>query len=145
MHSLEGILKLADNELSSMVENGKFRSREDVDTAYKLVDIAKDVYCVWKYEDDEGYSEASYEGGSYEGSYRGGRSNRGSYESRRSYERGGGRSREGMSRRGSRNSYRNYSRDSKQEYIEELREMMEDAPDEQTRQSIQRMISQMEM
>lgn len=140
MHSLEGILKLADNELMSMAENGKFRSREDVDTAYKLVDIAKDVYCIWKYEDDEGYSEASYEG--YEGSYRGGRSNRGSYESRRSYERGGGRSRE--SRRGSRNSYRGYSRDSKQEFMEEMREMMEDAPDDQTRQSIQRMISQME-
>ena len=38
----------------------------------------------------------------------------------------------------------NYSRDDgKQEYIENLREMMEDAPDEATRQSIQRMIQQM--
>ncbi len=38
----------------------------------------------------------------------------------------------------------NYSRDDgKQEYIENLRGMMEDAPDEQTRQSIQRMIQQM--
>jgi hypothetical protein len=38
-----------------------------------------------------------------------------------------------------------YSRDGgKQEYIMNLREMMEDAPDEQTRQSIQRMIQQME-
>lgn len=137
MHSLDGILKLADEELNSIVGNGKFRSRDDVETAYKLIDIAKDVYCIWAYEDEEGYSGASYEG-------RGGRSYRdGSYEGRRnrmSYERGG----RGSSRGYGRNSYRGYSRDSKQEYIEELREMMEDAPDDQTRQGIQRMISQME-
>lgn len=151
MYSLEGILKLADNELSSMVSNGKFRSRDDVEMAYKLTDIVKDVYCIWAYEEDEGGS--SFEGGSYRsyrGSYEGGgRSNEGG----RSYERGGGRSRAGrdnmgrFSREGSYRgrSNRGYSRDDgKMEYIEELRELMEDAPDEQTRQSIQRMIQQME-
>ena len=39
----------------------------------------------------------------------------------------------------------NYSRaDAKQEYIDNLHEMMMTAPDDQTRQSIQRMIQQME-
>lgn len=152
MNSLDGILKLADNELDQMVNSGKFRSRDDVDIVYKLVDIVKDVHCIWAYEEDEGYSE-NYG----ENSYRGGRSNRGrsnegrSYEGR-SYEGGsyeGGRSyARGRSNRGgrmSRNSYRGgCSRDSKQEYVEELRELMEDAPDDETRQNIQRMIQQME-
>lgn len=115
MKSLDGILSLADYELSSMVDNGKFRSREDVDTAYKLIDIIKDVHCIWDYE-DKGYSGNDYRGRSYRSGMR-------SYEDRRD----------------------RYSRGSKREYIEELRSMMADAPDEQTRQSIQRMISQMEM
>ena len=46
MNSLDGILKLADNELNQMVNSGKFRSRDDVDIVYKLVDIVKDVHCV---------------------------------------------------------------------------------------------------
>lgn len=40
---------------------------------------------------------------------------------------------------------RNYSRDdAKHEYMENLRRMMEDAPDEHTRNSVQRMIENME-
>lgn len=63
------------------------------------------------------YAPYSRDDGSYDGSY----------DSGRSYRRGG------------------YSRaDGNQEYIENLRSMMDDAPDEKTRQSIQRMISQME-
>lgn len=136
MYSLESIIKLADNELMSIAEKGQFRNREDVDTAYKLIDIIEDIYCIWKMEEDDGYSEYSGEGRSYErGGGRGGRSNRGSYEGGRSY-RGsyeGGRSRA---------SYRGgYSR---ADYMDEMRRMMESAPDDQTRQSIQRMINQME-
>ena len=48
----------------------------------------------------------------------------------------GGRRRRGMTRRN------RYSMDG--DYIEELRELMDKAPDENTRQSIQRMIQQME-
>ena len=74
--------------------------------------------------------------------YRGGMMNR-------SYARGRGRNArryaDGRYAPTSRESYRRYSRDDgKQDYIESLREMMEDAPDDQTRQSIQRMITQME-
>lgn len=46
-----------------------------------------------------------------------------------------------------RGSYRGYGysrADGKEEYIENLRDMMQNAPDDQTRQSIQRMIQQME-
>lgn len=50
-------------------------------------------------------------------------------------------SREGNYRDG--RSYRGYSHGSKEEYIENLREMMDNAPDENTRMSIQRMIDQM--
>lgn len=149
MNSIEGILKLVDNEFEAIVKNGKFRSREEIDSTYKLMDIVKDAHCIWKYEDEE--SEYSEEGGSYRGS----NSYRGGYEDEMSYARGRGRNarRDSMGRysrddggsyRGGR-SYRGYSRDGgKHEYIENLRDMMEDAPDENTRQSIQRMIQQME-
>ena len=151
MDQFEGILKLINMELEAINKNGKFRSREEIDSVYKLVDIAKDVHCIWNYEDEE--SEYSENGMSYD---RGGRSyNSGSYDDGRSYARGrGGNARRDSMGRYSRDGgygYRdggrrgmNYSRDDgKQEYIENLREMMEDAPDEQTRQSIQRMIQQM--
>ena len=149
MKHLDGILNVVDSEFGAIESNGKFRSRDEIDYVYKLVDIAKDIYCIWQYEDDMdgGYSENSmnsYRGRSYEDGYsnaRGrGRGGGGGGRSRRSYE--GGRSNEGSYR----TSYRRgYSRDDgKEEYMENLRELMQDAPDEQTRQSIQRMIQQME-
>lgn len=151
MEHLDGILKLTERELGAIEQNGKYRSREEIDSVYKLIDIAKDIYCIWDYE--EGMDEMSYnDGGSYRSnrSYRGG-SYEGSYDGGMSNARGRGRNarRDSMGRYareggGSYRSYRGYSRDGKEEYIENLREMMEDAPDDQTRQSIQRMIQQME-
>lgn len=150
MEQFEGILKLVDNELEAINKNGKFRSREEIDSVYKLIDIAKDVHCIWRYEDEE--SEYSETGMSYD---RGGHSYRGgSYDDGRSYARGRGQNarRDSMGRysrsdgmyRGGR-SYDGYSRgDAKQDYIDNLRDLMETAPDDQTRQSIQRMIQQME-
>ena len=144
MKSIEGILKLADNEFSAIVQNGKFRSREEIDSVYKLMDIVKDAHCKWKYEEEE--SDYSEDGGSYRGR------NYDSYDDG-SYSRGRGRGANRYadgryapnSRRGYGGRSMNYSRgDAKHEYIEELRDMMESAPDEQTRQSIQRMIAQME-
>lgn len=161
MENLEGILKLADNELEAMNKYGKFKSREDVDTVYKLIDIVKDVYCIWQYEDEmeEGEDGESYEGGSYRGSYerggnrggRGGSSNRsyrGSYNM--AYEGGSYARGRGRGRNARRDSMGRYSREGsydggKEEYIETLREAMENAPDEQSKQSIRRMIQQMEM
>ena len=155
MEHLEGIVKLAGNELKAIVDNGKFRSREEIDSVYKLMDIVKDAHCIWQYEDEE--SEYSEEGRSYDGSYaRGGRGYRNgryayeSYDDGMSYARGRGRNarRDSMGRYSREGSYRGsyergYSRDGKEEYKQQLMEMMETAPDEQTRQSIKRMIDQM--
>lgn len=145
MEHIEGILKLADAEMGSIEKNGKFRSREEIDSVYKLMDIVKDAYCIMDMEEGAYDDEMSYgRGGFYRGN---------SYDDG-SYARGRGRNarRDSMGRYSretgySRNSYRRggYSRgDGKDEYIENLRDMMEDAPDEATRKEIERMIQKME-
>lgn len=142
MENVEKIMKLADAEFGAIVQNGKFKSREEIDSVYKLMDIVKDGYEVMSCE-DEMYGE------SYDDGY--GHSMRGNYDGGMSYARGrrnarrdsmGRYSRDGRSYRG--NSYeRGYSRDGKDEYREQLMDMLDTAPDEQTRQSIQRMIDNM--
>lgn len=145
MEHLDGLLKLVDSEFEAVNKNGKFRSREEIDSVYKLVDIVKDIHCIWQYEDEE-------DSGEYSGNYsyeRGNRMNRGgSYYDGGSYARGRRNARRDSMGRYSRNSYRmggmdGYSRADKSEYIENLRDMMESAPDEQTRQNLKRMIDQM--
>ena len=149
MENLEGLLRLVDKEFGEMAQNGKFRTPDDVELAYKLVDIAKDIYCIWKYEDrieDDEYSEF----GRYP------------YENGNSYARGRGMKRNSMGQFTSRDGNMNYrgngtsynyrpvrggmsSRGSaKEEYIENLREMMMNAPDAKTADHIQRMIDEME-
>jgi len=147
MKNLHEILEIADRELGSIVQNGKFRSREEIHSAYELIDIAKDIYCIWNYEDESDMRGGSYnEGMSYD---RDGRSYRVESYERDGYSGARGRNakRDSMgrySRDGSyRGSYRGYSRDGKEEYKEHLREMMEDAPSEEVRQNIQRMIDQL--
>ena len=139
MKHLDGILKLVDTEFGAIEENGKFRSRDEIDSVYKLIDIAKDIYCIWHYESemDDGYSE-NYSYGNYPVRHNV------VYDDGMSYARGRGRS-------AKRDSLGRYSRDrgysmddGKQGYVEELRELMHNAPDENTRQGIQRMINQME-
>lgn len=167
MENLDKLLEMTDAEFGAIAKNGKFKSREEIDSVYKLMDIAKDVYCIWQYEDDMGggedemsfasgqsyarggrvgnrgggrYNRGSYDGGSYDGSYEG------------SYDDGmGGSYARGRGRNAKRDSMGRYSReggysraDGKREYIEHMRDMMMDAPDEKTRQGIQRMISEME-
>lgn len=139
MENVEKIMKLADAEFGAIVQNGKFKSREEIDSVYKLMDIVKDGYEVMSCE-DEMYGE------SYDDGY--GHSMRGNYDGGMSYARGrrnarrdsiGRYSRDGRSYRG--NSYeRGYSRDGKDEYREQLMDMLDNAPDEATRQSIQRTI-----
>lgn len=163
MEQLDGILKLADKELEAINSNGKFRSREEIDSVYKLIDIAKDIYCIWGYEEEMGDDGMSSEGGSYYRDGRGGRggSNRGGSYYEEGYERRGrgrnasrdsrGRYNEGGSYR--EGSYRDggmmrrggsyYREGGKEEFAEELRGLMEEAPDQQTRQQIQQMLQQM--
>lgn len=125
MEHLEGILNLVDRELESIHKQGKFRSREDIDTVYKLIDIAKDIHCIWDYMEDEEEDERN--GYSYARGRRGNvrRDSMGRYSRR--YPMGG------------------YSREGgREEYLDRLHEMMDTAPDEKTRQSIHRMIKEME-
>lgn len=147
MEHLEGIVKIADAEMGSIEKNGKFRSREEIDSVYKLMDIVKDAYCIMDMLDG-GYSEdgMSYRDGGR--MYRDDGYNGGSYARGRRYAKRdsmGRYSRNDGTYRGGSYRYDGYSRnDGKAEYIEHLRDMMEDAPDENTRQEIQRMISKME-
>ena len=144
MKHLEKLLELSDAEFGAIAANGKFKSREEIDSVYKLMDIVKDVYCVWSYEDE--MDGESYDDGT---SYRE-RSMR-SYDDGMSYARGrryakrdsmGRYSRDGRSYRG--NSYeRGYSRDGKEEYKEQLMDMMDNAPSEEVRQSIKRTLDSM--
>lgn len=136
MKHLEGLLNAVDKEFGEIETNGKFRSKDEIELAYKLVDIAKDVYEIWKYEDemDNGYSEnyGMMRGRVYDDGY--------------SNARGRGRDGRYMSRNDGYSYRRGYSRgDGKDEYIDNLHELMQNAPDENTRQSIQRMINKMDV
>lgn len=142
MENLENVMKLVDNEIDTITKNGKFRSREEIMSMGALIDMKKDICGIWK-DEEEMYDDDG-------ASYRGGRSMRGysrggDYEGS-SYARGRRNARRDSMGRYTSGSYRgDYSRgDSKEEYIDHLREMMQDAPDEQTRRSIHNMIQQME-
>ena len=81
MDDLYKVVEISEKEIKSITDNGKYRSREEIDSVYKLMDIIKDFKCL---EDmDDGYSEdGSYEMSrrsrrSYDGSYRDGSYGRG--------------------------------------------------------------------
>ena len=96
-------------------------------------------------EDAEEYSEA-YGGGSYEGSYDGsyeGRSMRGGSYARGGSMRGGSSYARGRGRNAKRDSMGRYSSDNDM-IIEQLRDLMEEAPDMKTRQEIERFVKKME-
>ena len=144
MEQLEGLLILVENEIEAINKNGKFKSREEIDSVYKLVDIVKDSMEIFCMEDDmngDSYDDGmSYERGRrYDGmSYARGRRNA-RRDERGRYSRDGY-----MDSYNDGRSMRGYSRaDSKEDYKNQLRMMMEDAPDENTRQNIKRMIDSM--
>ena len=120
-------------------------SSEDVTTSSlevvdKLSHAIKNLdKIIEKYEEEEGGNSYGYNG--YDSSYRGNtsRGNRNGYSN--SYSRGRGRN----ARRDSMGRYSNdgYSRNS--ELASELRDLMIDAPDEQTRQEYQKVINKLEM
>ena len=138
MEHFDKLMTLVENEIEAINRNGKFKSREEIDSVYKLVDIAKDIECMNRWEEE--LDGESYDDGMRH-SYR--------YDDGMSYARSRRYAKRDAMGRYSRDGYRNgsyergYSRDEKEEYKEQLREMMEDAPDEQTRQSIKRMLEQM--
>lgn len=143
MHKLYELKEKLMNELEYYADNGKF-SKDDVE-AIKYTASAIDHICNIVERADDEYSgmmmDGSYEGGSYRGgSYEGGSYARGG-RGGRSYARGRGR----YARRDSMGRYSSegYSRAS-EGIVMELRELMDDAPDDRIRQEIQSLIHNVE-
>lgn len=109
----------------------------DIDYINKLTHAIKSVKTTKAMMDAEG-------GGSYGMGSDGGSSYEGSYDGDGSYARGRGRGakRDSMGRYSRDTRERGYSRG--RDMVGELRELMEDAPDERTKMEFQRMISKME-
>lgn len=159
MHELYELKEKLCKELKKYSE--KEVSSGSLEVIDKLAHAVKNIdKIIEKYEEEEysmrgGSSYESYRGGSNRGggSSREGGSNRGgsSYEGGSSYARGRGRN----ARRDSRGRYSSegssyessyeggYSRNA--DIASELRELMMDAPDEQTRQEYQKVIQKLEM
>ena len=135
LDELKHMCEILEDELSNVNKkvdkSGGTLSGDDISYIDKLSHSIKSIKTTIAMIEAE--SDGSYAGGSYADGYGG------SYRMN-SYARG----RRGNVRRDSMGRYssRGYSRD--QEMITELRELMEDAPDERTRQEFQRFISKIE-
>ena len=143
MHKLYDLKEKLVRELEDYSQNGKY-SKEDVELIKYLASAVDHICNIVADAEEEEYSSAM--GGTYNGmntgSYNDGTYNRGgSYRySRNSYARGRG----SNARRDSMGRYssRGYSRDDGM--VSELRELMQDAPNEQVRQEFQRLIDKVE-
>ena len=152
MHDIMNLKEMLMDELSEYGRKGELNAKtlETVDT---LAHATKNLCKIIESAEDEEYSErgrSSYErgGSSYRGgnSYaRGGRgrsSYENMYEGDSSYENSYAR---GRGRNARRDRMGRYSRDdAKDEMVQNLRTMAENAPDEQTRMGIERLMQQME-
>lgn len=156
MHKLMEYICKELEELERKAEKEGKLSAAEIEYADKLTHIKKNLLRADELWEDSEYSEASgrnYYSRERGGNRGGGRSYRGSYEGRYareggsyedgSYE-GGGSMARGRGRNARRDSMGRYSRGDKSEMIEELQELMEDAPDDKTRQEFQRFITKME-
>ena len=130
MNELYKVEDIVYKEIKTVTDNGKFRSREEIDNIYKLMDILKDIKCF----EDGGYSEEM------DRSYRG-------YDGRRSYD---GESYRGRGRNARRDSMGRYSRedgysyhDGMEDIVSDLRSMSASFPDEK-RRKVERLISEIE-
>lgn len=140
MHDIYALKEMLCDELEEYGRKGEM-SAGTLEIVDKLAHAIKNLdKIIEKYEDEE-YS--SMGGGSYAGRggmNRGGRSSRGG----RSYD--GGYNMGGMSNAGRRNARRDsrgrYSGDA-EEIISQLEDMMDTAPDEETRMELQRLVKKM--
>lgn len=146
MHRIEELKEKLLDELADYSGHEKY-SEDDAENIKNLsgaIDHICNILMGYEEMEDSEYSNRydggmSYarggQGGNRGGSYRGG-----------SYARGDGRGRTGNVRRDSRGRYSReggYSR-AADDMVEQLRDMMEDAPDQRTKQEIQRLIHKME-
>lgn len=117
-------------------------TKETLELVDKLSHATKNLdKIIEKYEEEENGSYESYNSyGSYDGSYRNNRGGRVSYNND-SYARGRGRNakRDSMGRYASDSGYSQHGN-----MVEELREMMMDAPNEEIRREYEKIINRME-
>lgn len=153
MHELYELKEMLMDELKEYGKKGEMTSGT-LEVVDKLSHAIKNLCkIIESYEEEEEYSMAgggssyrggsrySRRGGSYEGGGQGGQGGGGS-----SYARGG---RQGRGRNARRDSMGRYSREGGYSYgseqmVQELRELMEDAPDDRTRQEFERFIQKIE-
>lgn len=152
---MDAIYELKDMLCEELEEYGK-KDKLDVgglEIVDKLAHTIKNLDKIIESYEDEGYSEAYYDG-SYDGSYQGGGTGNmggGSYARRYSRERDGRGGSYAMARGDGRGRGRNAKRDSMGRYsrdgrmmAQELRELMEDAPNEHIKMEMQKLIQKVE-
>lgn len=127
LEHIDGLLNLVDREFAEMEQTGKFRGKDDVELAYKLMDIAKDAaeYCekVCAMNSGSNYSEYGRSYGSY---------SMNDYYPQQNFSYGNN---------GMRQSY---GSDSKNDYINHLRMKANNEPDPKVRDYLMRMIQELE-
>lgn len=140
MHELNELKEMLCNELEEYGRKGNLSSGT-LDVVDKLAHAVKNLDKIIEKEEGGSYE---YRDGSYRGngSYRGGSSYNESYDG--SYRRGRGPNarRDSMGRYADNEYSRGYSRG--KEMISELRDLMEEAPDEHTRMEFEKFIKRVE-
>lgn len=132
MRYMEDLKDMLCEELDKIAQKGELTAGS-LDTVDKLTHSIKSIEAIMAMEEG-GYSR---DGGSYRRSYYGGSYDGGSYE-------GGGSYRRGRSATTGRFVSRAASRYSRDDGLrEKLESLMEDAPDDHTRQELQRLIEKM--
>lgn len=154
LEHIDGVLGLIDREFGEMEQAGKFRGKDDIELAYKLMDIAKDAAEFYEKccEMDEMRSNGGYSeyGRMYNPYAMGGMSMTGTNGRNNNMRMGNvnGYSNNGMyyndyPRQGY-SGMQSYGPDSKQEYLNHLRMKAENEPDDRTRDHLYRMIQEIE-
>lgn len=129
MHALYDLKEMLCKELEEYGKKGEL-SAGTLDIVDKLTHTIKNLDKIIEVYEEEEYS--NYGGGSYNGTMMHGRGV--------SYARGRGRN----ARRDSMGRYSNEGYSRTGDMVERLREMMTEAPDDRTRQEIQRLVTRME-
>lgn len=128
MRNLDKTLELIDNELDIFIKRGSVGSYENAKVIGELIDAAKDIYCMYDMMDKGASSNYMYDNGESYGIYADGRSYQG---------------RDRMGRFTSRMGPTGYRNGTREEFVDHLRGMVDNAPDEHSRQSILNLIQQM--
>lgn len=128
LEMLCGMLSDKISEKTRKIQNGGM-SDGDLDTIDKLTHSLASVKKIMAFMEDEGEYSGYYPDTSYRGSYRA------------SYMRNGGSYAQKRDRMGRYSGERGYSRN---DLADKMRDMLMDAPDDRTRQEMQRMIEKLE-